>query len=57
MAKKRYAQRSKKTYRTARAAWSDIARARGLKPRQVKGAHTRTHWRWKTKRTFDYTAH
>ena len=45
----RYAQRSKKTYRTARAAWNDIARSHGLKPRQVKGAHTRTHWRWRIK--------
>ncbi len=45
----RYAQRSKKTYRTARGAWKDIAQARGLKPRQVKGAHTRTHWRWRIK--------
>ncbi len=47
--KKRYAQRSKKTYRTARAAWTDIARSRRLKPRQVERAHTRTHWRWSIK--------
>ena len=45
----RHVQRSKKTYRTARAAWSRIARTRGLTPRQVQPAHTRTHWRWSIK--------
>ncbi len=45
----RYAQRINSLYSTARAAWNYIAQARGLKPRQVKGAHTRTHWRWRIK--------
>ncbi len=49
MAKKSYVQRSKKTYQSARAAWTSISRTRGLKPRQVKGAHTRTHWQWRIK--------
>lgn len=45
----RYVQRSKKTYRTARAAWNKIASTSGLTALQVKPAHTRTHWRWRIK--------
>ena len=45
--KKSYVQRSKTNYHSARTAWASIAKARGLEPRQVKEAHTRTHWRWR----------
>ncbi len=38
--------RDKRIFKTARAAWMDIARRTGLKPNQVKSAHTSTKWVW-----------
>jgi len=38
--------RSRRTYRTARAAWSAIAKATGLESGQAKPAHTARSWRW-----------
>jgi len=40
---------SKKTFKSARAAWASIGKRTGLEPSDVKSAgHTRTQWRWKT---------
>lgn len=32
---------------SARAAWMAIAKKRGLRPSQVRAAHTATKWVWK----------
>jgi len=43
--------RSKRRFKTARAAWSDIHRATGKTAKVVTGkAHTRTHWVFRTRR-------
>ena len=40
---------SKKTFKSARAAWISIGERTGLEPSDVRSAgHTRTLWRWKT---------
>ena len=40
---------SKKTFKTARAAWESIGARTGLEPSDVRSAgHTRDKWRWKT---------
>ncbi len=38
--------RSKKIFKSARAAWMDVARRTGIRPNQVKSAHTPTKWVW-----------
>ena len=40
-------QRSKRSFRTARAAWSDIKKRMRKRYRSLKPEHTRTHWRWR----------
>lgn len=44
--KVRTAQRSKKTYRSSRTAWKDVAEKTGWTKEEVKAAHTPTHWLW-----------
>lgn len=41
----RYARR-RSHYATARAAWADVARRTGLRPHQVRAAHTAREYRW-----------
>ena len=39
--------RSKKVFKTARAAWAAVGRSTGLEPSDVRSAgHTKTAWRW-----------
>lgn len=43
-------QRSKRVFKTVRAAWKDIAEKTGLKPSQVKsGPHTKGFWQFQAK--------
>lgn len=43
----RFYQRSRKRFRTARAAWSDIRKSIKGDYRGIAPQHTRTHWRFR----------
>lgn len=43
----RVLERSKRRFRSARAAWADIARRTRVRPGQVRAMHTRASWRWR----------